>query len=54
MYKAIMTVAATAIILLALDAYAQDDKVKYCKNATTGEIITVEASMPCPLPTHEI
>ena len=53
MYKAMMTVAATAIILLALDAYGQD-KIKYCKNANTGEIITVGANTPCPFPTHKI
>ena len=30
------------------------DKVKYCKNYTTGQIITVEARMPCPFPTSKI
>jgi hypothetical protein len=42
----------TAALLWALPATAQ--KVKYCKNYTTGEIITVTAGMPCPYPTSEI
>jgi hypothetical protein len=47
-----------AMFIMVLDliwagqAYAQG--VKYCKNATTGDIITVEENMPCPYPTHEI
>lgn len=28
--------------------------VKHCRNAETGQIITVEAGMPCPYPTHEV
>lgn len=30
------------------------EKVKYCRNAETGEIITVQAGYPCPYPTHEL
>jgi hypothetical protein len=33
---------------------ASAQKVKYCQNLTTGEIITVRAGMPCPYPTSEI
>jgi len=33
-------------------AAAQD--VKYCKNYQTGEIIVVDAGMPCPYPTVEL
>ncbi len=29
-------------------------EVKYCKNFTTGDIVVVEAGMPCPFPTVEI
>ena len=31
-----------------------DERVKYCKNGITGEIITVEVGMPCPYPTHDL
>ena len=37
---------------MAAGVYAQD--VKYCRDARTGEIITVEAGQPCPFPTHEL
>jgi hypothetical protein len=39
---------------LAVNQAAAQDKVKYCKNAQTGDIITVEVNMPCPFPTHKI
>ena len=29
------------------------DKIKYCINPFTQEIIAVPAGMPCPYPTHE-
>ena len=51
------TAIAVAFLLLALGFAMQamaDPKVKYCKDAQTGRVITVEAGMPCPYPTHEI
>jgi hypothetical protein len=49
-------VGATLVFILftALVSESNAQKVKYCKNATTGDIITVQAGMPCPYPTHEI
>ena len=41
-------------LLLAATAVPAQDEVKYCKDATTGDIITVGAGMPCPYPTHEL
>lgn len=41
------------IMLLTVDCDAQD-KVKYCKDARTGEVFTVPADTPCPYPTHEL
>ena len=47
---------ALAIMILDLiwasKGYAQD--VKYCKNYQTGEVIVVEANMPCPFPMAEL
>lgn len=57
--KTFITFVLTLVILvaylgvLAVDATAQD-KVKYCKNAQTGEIIVVQENMPCPFGTHKI
>ena len=50
---AIWTTIAVAFLLLAMQAMSQD-KVKYCKNYETGEVIVVEAGYPCPYPTAEI
>ena len=50
---AIVAFSLTLGSLVVAQAEAQD-KVKYCKNAQTGEVITVEANMPCPFPMHEI
>jgi hypothetical protein len=41
-----------AILAAIADCRAQD--VKYCKNYQTGEIVVVEANMPCPFPTAEL
>lgn len=54
--KALIPLAGVAVmmaIIFAGEAMA-DPKVKYCKDAQTGRVITVEAGMPCPYPTHEI
>ena len=42
----------TAILLVSTKGSAQE--VEYCKNATTGDIITVQAGMPCPYPTYKL
>jgi hypothetical protein len=47
-------VASFIIVLMVSPSAEAQDKVKYCKNYTTGEIITVTAGMPCPYPTSEI
>jgi hypothetical protein len=49
-------VGATLVFILftALVSEIEAQGVKYCKNATTGDIITVQENMPCPYPTHEI
>ena len=51
-----LAIALMTVILAAglVDIAVAQDKVKYCKNAETGEIIVVEINMPCPFPTHEI
>ena len=41
-----------ALILAVIEAEAQD--VTYCKNYETGEIIVVDAGMPCPYPTVQL
>lgn len=51
--KHALFVVAVTFILLSAATFSQD-KVKYCKNATTGEIITVGIRSPCPFPTHAI
>jgi hypothetical protein len=51
--KKLIIAALVMCAFLSFIASAQD-KVKYCKNATTGQIITVEVGMPCPFPTHEL
>jgi len=59
MFKSIHPAVEAALIFLLLavlmcidDAWAQD--VKYCKDAQTGDVIVVEAGMPCPFPYHEL
>jgi len=49
----IITACCLAVFFIASNAYS-NEKVKYCKDANTGRIITVQAGMPCPYPTHEI
>ncbi len=47
--------AALLFLVFALVSVADNaQEVKFCKNATTGEIIVVEVGYPCPFPTHEI
>ena len=46
----ILMIAVTLLIVVKSNA----QEVEYCKNATTGEIITVQARMPCPYPTYKI
>jgi hypothetical protein len=46
MNKAIITVAVTAIILLTMDVYAQDNYIK-CKHISTGAI-QMFPGMSCP------
>ena len=41
-----------ALAVMAVSTQAQD--VKYCKNYETGEVIVVEANMPCPYPMAEL
>lgn len=41
-------------LALSVAMYTPAQDVKYCRNAETGEIIVVEAGMPCPYPTHEL
>lgn len=48
-----LIMAIALILLLTVDCDAQS-KVKYCRNAETGEVITVPADTPCPYPTHEL
>jgi len=50
--KYYLSIAVALIVLYGLNAKAQD--VKYCKDFETGEIITVEAGMPCPGTTAEL
>jgi len=55
MKDTIEAVLVTALFLLVTATpVCANDKVKYCRNATTGEIITVQAGYPCPFPTHAI
>jgi hypothetical protein len=51
MKKIVLAIMITGIAVISAQA---QDKVKYCKNAQTGEIITVQSNMPCPFPTHKI
>jgi hypothetical protein len=52
--KTLLIIAALSILFaISLNVMAQD-KVKYCKNYTTGQVITVQAGYPCPYPTAEI
>jgi hypothetical protein len=41
-------------LLVGMAAGAYADDVKYCRDARTGQIITVEAGQPCPFPTHDL
>ena len=52
----LLLVVALAFIAGALTARKADaqDEVKYCKDARTGQVIVVEASMPCPFPYREL
>ncbi len=52
MKKVIRVMAAVAALFAALQSEAQE--VKYCKNYTSGEVIVVQAGMPCPYPTVEL
>ena len=54
MHEAIKAIVATALILGVFAVCQADDKVKYCRDAQTGRIITVAAGMPCPGTTHEL
>ena len=42
----------TVAMFIGVKSNAQE--VKYCKNAKTGEIITIQAGYPCPFPTYKI
>jgi len=56
-YLTLPSVGALFVFMIFMLATAESDangKVKYCRNATTGEIITVQAGYPCPFPTHAI
>jgi hypothetical protein len=52
--KYYLSIAVALVVLYGLNAQAQDDDVKYCKDFETGEIIVVEAGMPCPGTTAEL
>jgi hypothetical protein len=52
--NALKAIVATALILGVFAVCQANDKVKYCRDAQTGRIITVAAGMPCPRPTHEL
>jgi hypothetical protein len=52
--KTLLIIATLSILFaLSLNVMAQD-KVKYCKNYETGQIITVQVGQPCPYPTSKI
>lgn len=46
------------LVIVLMPAYiagaSANEKVKYCKNYQTGQIIVVDKYMPCPYPTVEI
>ena len=42
----------TVLFTAATATHAGPDEVKYCKNATTGEIVVVGIRSPCPYPTY--
>ena len=49
--------AVAVLILFSIAIWAVDSEaqaVTYCKNYETGEIIVVEAGMPCPYPTVQL
>ena len=52
-WTALSVVFVLLAILFATNAWS-NDKVKYCKNYETGEVIVIEAGYPCPFPTSEI
>jgi hypothetical protein len=51
------TAISLGFVLLAISfaerAFSQNE-VKYCKDHVTGQVITVEATMPCPYPMVEL
>lgn len=53
-FAAAIAVAITFFALLWMDCASANDKVKYCRDATTGKIYTVQKGMPCPGTTHEL
>lgn len=52
--EAVFVIAIFLMILAAADRVFGNDKVKYCRNAETGEIIVIQEGYPCPAPTHAI
>ena len=54
-YLTAFALSAAAVIALSYAPQLRaNDKVEYCKNAKTGEIIVVKKNMPCPFPMHKI
>lgn len=49
--NALLAVLATFVFTASM---CSAQEVEYCKNATTGEIITIQAGYPCPFPTHKL
>lgn len=41
-----------ALVVFLTEGYAQ--QVKYCKDLQTGQVVVVEANMPCPYPMVQI
>ena len=57
MWDLLQAVVATALIWVVVGMFSSaegHEKVKYCKNYETGEIIVIEDGYPCPFPTSEI
>jgi hypothetical protein len=58
MFKSLHPAVEAAIIFLILALLlcftADAQEVKYCKNYQSGEIVIVEANMPCPFGTAEL
>jgi len=53
-YWSTIDVALFVTLVLFNGSSRADERVKYCKNFKTGEVIVVEAGMPCPFPTVQI